>query len=166
MIHAYKDGNGRLGRAIIPIQMAMLDESIPILYLSEILELYKPAYQRNLMELRRGNILGYLKFFMQAVIDQCSNYIGKILRINQIYEEDMETIKAIKGNSVYQIMPLIMKQIVFTKKEMQDISGLSEQTVSRVVNKLIDLNVLIKDSTVMKKGYRYQRVYEVFTGME
>ena len=146
--------------------MAMLDESIPILYLSEILELYKPAYQRNLMELRRGNILGYLKFFMQAVIDQCSNYIGKILRINQIYEEDMETIKAIKGNSVYQIMPLIMKQIVFTKKEMQDISGLSEQTVSRVVKQLIDLNVIIKDSTVMKKGYRYQRVYEVFIGME
>ena len=59
-----------------------------------------------------------------------------------------------------------MKQIVFTKKEMQDISGLSEQTVSRVINKLIDLNVIIKDSTVMKKGYRYQRVYEVFTGME
>lgn len=165
-IHAYKDGNGRLGRAIIPIQMAMLDESIPILYLSEILELYKPAYQRNLMELRRGNVLGYLKFFMQAVIDQCSNYIGKISRINQIYEEDLETIKVINGNSVYQIMPLIMKQIVFTKKEMQDISGLSEQTVSRVINKLIDLNVIIKDSTVMKKGYRYQRVYEVFTGME
>lgn len=165
-IHAYKDGNGRLGRAIIPIQMAMLDESVPILYLSEILELYKPAYQRNLMELRRGNILGYLKFFMQVVIDQCSNYIVKILRINQIYEEDLEKIKAIKGNSVYQIMPLIMKQIVFTKKEMQNISGLSEQTVSRVINQLIDLNVIIKDSTVMKKGYRYQRVYEVFIGRE
>ena len=165
-IHAYKDGNGRLGRAIIPIQMAMLDESVPILYLSEILELYKPAYQRNLMELRRGNILGYLKFFMQVVIDQCSNYIVKILRINQIYEEDLEKIKAIKGNSVYQIMPLIMKQIVFTKKEMQNISGLSEQTVSRVINQLIDLNVIVKDSTVMKKGYRYQRVYEVFIGRE
>lgn len=165
-IHAYKDGNGRLGRAIIPIQMAMLDESIPILYLSEVLELYKPAYQRNLMELRRGNISGYLKFFMQAIIDQCSNYISKISRINQIYEEDLETIKVIKGNSVYQIMPLIMKQIVFTKKEMQDVSGLSEQTVSRVVNQLVDLNVIVKDSTVMKKGYRYKRVYEVFIGTE
>ena len=140
--------------------------SIPILYLSEILELYKPAYQRNLMELRRGNILSYLKFFMQAIIDQCNNYIVKISRINQIYEEDLETIKVIKGNSVYQIMPLIMKQIVFTKKEMQDISGLSEQTVSRVVKQLVDLNVIIKDSTVMKKGYRYQRVYEVFIGTE
>ena len=102
---------------------------------------------------------------MQAVIDQCNNYMVKISRINQIYEEDLDTIKTIKGNSVYQIMPLIMKQIVFTKKEMQDLSGLSEQTVSRVVNQLINLNILIKDSTVMKKGYRYQRVYEVFVGL-
>ena len=43
-IHAYKDGNGRLGRALIPVQMSMLDHSTPILYMSEILELYKPSY--------------------------------------------------------------------------------------------------------------------------
>jgi len=36
-IHAYKDGNGRLGRALIPIQMAMLEDSKPILYLSEVI---------------------------------------------------------------------------------------------------------------------------------
>ena len=54
-IHAYKDGNGRLGKALIPMQMSMLDHSTPILYMSEILELYKPSYQRHLMECRRGN---------------------------------------------------------------------------------------------------------------
>lgn len=54
-IHAYKDVNGRLGRALIPVQMSMLDHSTPILYMSEILELYKPSYQRHLMECRRGN---------------------------------------------------------------------------------------------------------------
>ena len=43
-IHAYKDGNGRLGRALIPVHMALLDESTPILYMSEVLELYKPSY--------------------------------------------------------------------------------------------------------------------------
>ena len=163
-IHAYKDGNGRLGRALIPVQMAMLDQSTPILYMSEILELYKPSYQRNLMECRRGNVSGYIKFFLQCIIDQCNAYIYKLDRIKEIYKEDMKTIEAIKGNSVYKIMPVIMKQIVFTKKEIQELSGVSPNVVSKIINQLVDLNVIIPDSTKMKKGYRYQKIYEVFVG--
>ena len=33
IIHAYKDGNGRLGRALIPVQMTLLDDSQPIIYI-------------------------------------------------------------------------------------------------------------------------------------
>lgn len=163
-IHAYKDGNGRLGRALIPVQMSMLDDGTPILYMSEILELYKPSYQRNLMECRRGNVTGYIKFFLQCVIDQCNAYIYKLERIKEIYKEDMETIKVIRGNSIYRIMPVIMKQIVFTKKEVQEMSGVSTNVVSKIINQLVDLNVIIPDSTMVKKGYRYQKIYEVFVG--
>lgn len=163
-IHAYKDGNGRLGRALIPVQMSLLDNSTPILYMSEILELYKPSYQRNLMECRRGNVAGYIKFFLQCIVDQCNAYIYKLERIKEIYKEDMETIKAIKGNSVYRIMPVIMKQIVFTKKEVQELSGVSTNVVSKIINQLVDLKVVVPDSTMVKKGYRYQKIYEVFVG--
>lgn len=165
-IHAYKDGNGRLGRALIPVQMSMLDNSTPVLYMSEILELYKPSYQRNLMECRRGNVIGYIKFFLQCVIDQCNAYINKIDKIKEIYREDMEAIKTIKGSSVYRIMPVIMKQIVFTKKEIEELSGVSTNAVSRIINQLVDLKVIIPDSSVVKKGYRYQKIYEVFVGMK
>ena len=164
-IHAYKDGNGRLGRALIPVQMALLDESTPILYMSEILELYKPSYQRNLMECRRGNVAGFIKFFLQCIIDQCNSYIYKIERIKTIYKEDMKTIEGIKGNSVYRIMPVIMKQIVFTKKEIQELSGVSVNVVSKIINELVDLGVIIPDAKKVKKGYRYQRIYEVFMGI-
>lgn len=161
-IYAYKDGNGRLGRALIPVQMSYLDEADPILFMSEILELYKPTYQRNLMEYRRGNIAAFIKLFMQCVIDQCTNYIYKINRVKTIYREDMETISVIKGSSIYKIMPEIKRQIVFTKKEIQDASGVSVNVVSKLINQLVDLGVIVKDSSVMKKGYRYQRIYEVF----
>lgn len=163
-IHAYKDGNGRLGRALIPVQLAVLDESEPILFLSEILELYRPSYQRNLMELRKGNVIGYLKFFLQCVIDQCSGYIYKIEKIKSIYKEDMKAIEHIKGNSVYKIMPIIMKQIVFTKKELQDASGVSVNVVSNIVKQLVELNIIVPDKTIIKKGFRYQRIYELFVG--
>ena len=49
--------------------------TVSLLYISEILEVYKPAYQRNLMECRQGNVIKYNKFFLQCVIDQCNAYI-------------------------------------------------------------------------------------------
>lgn len=165
-IHAYKDGNGRLGRALIPVQMAALDHTNPILFMSEIIELYKPSYQRNLMDFRRGNATGYLKFFLQCVIDQCNSFIYKIEKVKEIYREDMETIQEIKGNSIYRIMPVIMKQIVFTKKEVQELSGVSVNVVSKIINELVERNILVQDSTKLKKGYRYQRIYETFIGNE
>ena len=77
-IHAYRDGNGRLGRALIPIQLAKLTDDRPILFLSEVIELYKPSYHKFLNESRKGNMSGFIKFFLQCIIEQCNNYISKI----------------------------------------------------------------------------------------
>ena len=44
------------------------------------------------------------------------------------------------------------------------IGGVSNNNVSNIINKLVELGVIVKDSTVMKKGYRYQRIYEIFVG--
>lgn len=116
------------------------------------------------MECRRGNVAGYIKFFLQCIVDQCHAYIYKLERIKEIYKEDMKTIEVIKGNSVYRIMPVIMKQIVFTKKEVQELSGVSTNVVSKIINQLAELKVIVPDPTMVKKGYRYQKIYEVFVG--
>ena len=165
-IHAYRDGNGRLGRALIPIQLAILTEDEPILFLSEIIELYKPSYYRYLNESRKGNMLGFIKFFLQCIIDQCNNYIAKINRIKQIYVNDMERIKELNSTAVFRIMPVIMKQIVFTKKEVEDESGVSRNTVSTIIDKLVDMGILLQDSTYAKLSYRYDAIYNVFVGRE
>lgn len=165
-IHAYRDGNGRLGRSLIPIQLALLTDDVPMLFLSEIIELYKPSYHRFLNESRKGNIVGFIKFFLQCIIEQCDNYILKITRIKQIYKKDMKRIETIKGNSVYRIMPVIMRQIVFTKKEVEEESGVSKNIVSNIINQLVDLGILEVDDTYAKKGYKYKEIYNVFVGKD
>lgn len=165
-IHAYRDGNGRVGRALIPIQMALLTEDEPILFLSEVIELYKPSYHRFLNESRKGNMLGFIKFFLQCVIEQCNNYIAKINRIKQIYTKDMEKIKILKSNAVYRIMPSITRQIVFTKKEIEQESGVSRNTVSSLIDKLVELQILVPDSNYAKLSYKYKEIYDVFVGKD
>jgi len=165
-IHAYRDGNGRLGRALIPIQLAMLTEDIPILFLSEVIELYKPSYHRFLNESRKGNMVGFIKFFLQCIIEQCSNYILKLNRIKQIYKNDMQKIQSIRGSSVYRIMPVIMKQIVFTKKEVEEESGVSRNMVSKIIDELVELGLIEIDTAYTRKVYKYKEIYNVFVGRE
>lgn len=163
-IHAYRDGNGRLGRTLISIQLALLTKDEPILFLSEVIELYKPSYQRLLNETRKGNILGFIKFFLQCIIEQCENYITKINKIKQIYNEDMKKIKTLRGNASYRIMPAMMQQVVFTKKEIENLTGVSRNTASMLIDKLVEMNILVEDSTYAKLAYRYKSIYEVFLG--
>lgn len=163
-IHAYRDGNGRLGRALIPIQLANLTEDKPILFLSEVIELYKPSYHKFLNESRKGNMLGFIKFFLQCIIEQCENYIAKIKMIKQILKKDMEKIKVLRRTAVYRIMPAMMHQIVFTKKEIVEESGVSRNTVSKIIDELVELGILIVDSSHTKLGYRYEEIYNVFVG--
>ena len=163
-IHAYRDGNGRLGRALIPIQLARLTNGTPILFLSEVIELYKPSYHKFLNESRRGNMIGFIKFFLQCIIEQCNNYISKINMIKKIYNNDMKKIESLNSNAVYRIMPALMHQIVFTKKEIEEESGVSRNTVSTLIDQLVGIGILVPDNTYPKLGYRYKDIYEVFVG--
>lgn len=165
-IYAYRDGNGRLGRALIPIQLAMLTDDKPILFLSEVIELYKPSYHKYLNESRKGNMSGFIKFFLQCVIEQCDNYIAKINRIKEIYNKDMQKIKTLNSNAVYRIMPSLIHQIVFTKKEIEEESGVSRNTVSTLIDELVKIGILEIDDNYAKLAYRYSEIYNVFVGKE
>ena len=61
-------------------------------------------------------MLGFIKFILQCIIEQCSNYIAKMNRINRIYNMNMKKVESLGSNAVFRIMPAILNQIVFTKK--------------------------------------------------
>lgn len=164
-IHPYKDGNGRLGRALITLQLAKLKDDEPILFLSEIIELFKANYYNSLNECRNGNFNGFIRFFLQCVIDQCTRNIGRIEKINRVYDEDEETIKKeINGSLVLKLHPLMMKKIVFTATEMAEELGAHINSINNILNRLVKLNIIEKDK---KEGtnritYRYIRIYDTF----
>lgn len=164
-IHPYKDGNGRMGRALITLQLAKLKADEPILFLSEIIELFKANYYNALNECRNGNVDGFIRFFLQCVIDQCTRNINRIEKINKVYDEDEQIIKQnIKGSLVLKIHPLMMKKIVFTTQEMANELGAHINSINNILNRMVELNIVIKER---KEGtnritYRYIRVYDTF----
>ena len=164
-IHPYKDGNGRMGRALMTLQLAKLKDDDPILFLSEIIELFKANYYNALNECRNGNVDGFIRFFLQCVVDQCTRNIGRIEKINKVYDEDEETIKQnINGSIVLRMHPLMMKKIVFTAQEMADELDVHINSINNILNKMAELNIVVKEK---KEGtnritYRYIRIYDTF----
>ena len=164
-IHPYKDGNGRMGRALMTLQLARLKDDAPILFLSEIIELFKANYYNSLNECRNGNVDGFIRFFLQCVVDQCTRNIGRIEKINRGYDEDEKTIKdAISGSLVLKMHPLMMKKIVFTASEMAEELGAHVNSINNILKRLVELNIVMKEK---KEGtnritYRYIRIYDTF----
>ena len=164
-IHPYKDGNGRMGRALMTLQLAKIKNDEPILFLSEIIELYKASYYNALTECRNGNVDGFIRFFLQCVVDKCTRNIGRIEKINRVYDEDEEIIRQnIKGSIVLRMHPLMMKKIVFTPQEMSEELGVHINTIIRILNKMTKLKMITKEKKdgTNRITYRYIRIYDTF----
>lgn len=167
-IHPYNDGNGRLGRALITLQIAKQKEDEPILFLSEIIELYKSNYYNALTECRHGNYLTFIKFFLNCIIEQCNRNIGRISKINYVYNKDEEIINNnIGGSIIHRLHPLMLKKIVFTSNEIANELGIHINSVNRILKKLIDLKIIAKEKVygTNKTTYRYIKIYETFVSI-
>lgn len=87
-IHPFLDGNGRLGRLLIPlflIERGRLYQ--PVLYLSAYFEAHRHEYYDSLQRVRtEGDWGGWLRFFLAGVEDTAREAVSQAGRITDLYE--------------------------------------------------------------------------------
>lgn len=88
IIHPFNDGNGRLGRMLIPLllfQKGVLQR--PMFYLSEYLEEEDAVYRNRLLAITEaGDWQGWIEFFLGAVEVQARRNTDKAKEIHALYE--------------------------------------------------------------------------------
>lgn len=87
LLHPFKDGNGRIGRLIIPLFLYSKKVlTSPMFYLSGYLEENRDAYYTQLRLISQENDWeGWIVFFLQAIIDQATVNADKVRKIFQLY---------------------------------------------------------------------------------
>ncbi len=86
-LHPFLDGNGRLGRMLIPLFMyytRLIQQ--PMFYISAFLETNREAYYERLLAISRDNDwTSWVAFFLTAVIEQAGDNLSKANAILELY---------------------------------------------------------------------------------
>ena len=89
IIHPFEDGNGRLGRMMIPLFLYQKKElQRPVFYLSEYLESHDDEYRDLLLGItKNGNWHDWIAFFLDAIYEQAIVNTEKAKQIHNLYEQ-------------------------------------------------------------------------------
>lgn len=164
-IHPFLDGNGRIGRLLIPLflyEKKMLD--FPVLYISEFFEENRLKYYTLLNNVRKNNELEeWLDFFLAAVKIQSNKACEKILKIYELYNK--LKIKIIELNSPYSIALLdimFANPIISFKLLKQKLKAKSNQTIFNLLDKFIEEKLLTETSNQKRnKQYAFNALLKI-----
>lgn len=135
-IHPFLDGNGRLGRLIVPLFLfsrGLLER--PNFYLSEYLESHREEYYARLLAISRdGDWTGWCEFFLRALIAQAETNQKRVGSILALYQHRKEWIGA-QTHSQYAVRALdwIFQRPIFRSSAFRDAAGIPAPTATRIL---------------------------------
>lgn len=169
-LHPFRDGNGRLGRFLIVLQLVhdgVLSE--PTLTVSPWFEARRSEYYDRLLAVSTdGDWDGFVTFFargLQAAADQTHRQMKDLVAVQA---ELKETIRAsnLRADSAQALVDLAIANPSFTVKRARAVLGLSYQRVNKLVGQLVDLGVLqmLQDSSHGRRFYSPQVLRSLTSG--
>jgi Fic family protein len=144
-LHPFLDGNGRLGRMLIPLFLH--DRKLlsgPTFYVSAYLEARRDEYYDRLLAVSRdGDWTGWCEFFLQALLSQGIANTEKAQAILSLYKDKKNWVVD-QTHSQYAIRALdfIFNRPIFSASEFVAHSGMPQPTANRIINVLRDKGLL------------------------
>lgn len=157
-IHPFMDGNGRVGRILIPLYLYYVEQiDMPCFFVSEALERDKLKYYTLLNNIRNKNEWSeWIKFFLVTVKNQCDKYIRMISDINLLYEKDLEKASGlVRTGNMRTLINLLYKYPIVNSSTIAQCSDIPSATINRYLNVLVDADILYTDDKSRNRTYFY-----------
>jgi len=145
LLHPFKDGNGRIGRLLIPLflyQKKSLTQ--PMFYLSSFLERHRDEYCNALGAISsKQNWNEWIEFFLTAVATQAIENTDRVRQIIVLYN-DMKTRiqEATRSQHTLQVLDQIFKKPIFKTSDFISETKILKATAMTLLRQLKEANIL------------------------
>jgi len=151
LIHPFLDGNGRIGRLLIPLFLYQKKKlASPMFYLSAYLETNRDEYYAALNAISSNQDWnGWIAFFLKGIAQQADENAAKVKAMQSLYDDMKRIIHEITHSqySVYLLDAIFNKPIFKTSDcaaQLKAEHGIHEKTTLSLLRQLKDESVLIE----------------------
>ena len=149
LLHPFKDGNGRIGRILIPLFLYQKKAlSQPMFYLSEYLESHRQDYYQRLKEISaKSDWNGWIAFFLRAVATQATQNSTRVAAIQKLYEDMKYSIQqATHSQYTVHILDAIFSKPIFRSsslvQQLYREFSIHKKTTSGLLRQMKDAEIL------------------------
>lgn len=138
-LHPFSDGNGRLGRMLIPLYL--YERKVlakPCFYLSAYLESNRQEYYDRLLAVSaQGDWTGWCRFFLTALIAQAKANTAKAHGILELYDASIERIQELSHSKFTpQAVEFLFQRAIFQTTAFIKNAGIPPATARLFLNQL------------------------------
>ena len=144
-LHPFKDGNGRIGRMIIPLMLWKARAiSEPYFYISEFFERNKAEYIDRMRAVSSNDAwTDWILFFLSALEAQAKQNLDKAEQIRSLYEEMKERFGAILSSRwTINALDFMFTRPMFRNNLFTGRSGIPGPTAHKFTRSLLDAGLL------------------------
>ena len=147
LIHPFDDGNGRIGRILIPLFLVRRGSIVsPSLYISGYLEANRDQYYQCLENItEEEDWLGWITFFLNAVVNQSESNLILVRNIIELYErKKREVSELLHTDQAIYIVDMLFDTPVFRANELHRRLDIQRQRAAQYIRTLKDAGVIVE----------------------
>ena len=169
-IHPFLDGNGRIGRLLLPLIFQA--EGLPPIHLATFLKVRQRDYYAALLEVQmRLNWEPWLRLYLECVIASCKHTMQLFTDLHTLHRRWAGLLTAAKKRrhaAVWKVIELLLKQPVVNINEIVRQTGVTFPAANKGVAELVDMGILRPVSA--QRRHRAFHAHEVmnalYTGLD
>ncbi|MDZ7670999.1 MAG: Fic family protein [Gammaproteobacteria bacterium] len=136
MIHPFDDGNGRIGRLLIPLYLTQVGSLVsPSLYISGYFDQHRDQYTHRLAQVsREQDWRGWIIFFLEALVHQARVNLELVRRIRGLYESmKVQVSDATHSLQAIRIIDTLFDRPIFKASALHEELGINRPLAAKYI---------------------------------